>query len=124
MHRDLKLSNVLISSDWRLKIIDFGLAVQLDSEESERQTQCGTPNYISPEVIHSLPYGLQTDIWSLGCIFYALLMGVPPFDSPTVQQTILKIQSGKYRPAEGSEEAKDLLTQMLVMQPDKRFTIQ
>ncbi len=51
MHRDLKLSNILINEIRIVKIIDFGLAVQLTNLEEERHTLCGTPNYISPEVI-------------------------------------------------------------------------
>ena len=59
MHRDLKLSNILIGNDMQtLKIIDFGLAVQLKDAAEERQTLCGTPNYIAPEVIANKPYGL------------------------------------------------------------------
>ena len=60
MHRDLKLSNILITEaiPRTLKIIDFGLAVQLHDFDEERQTLCGTPNYISPEVIQNKPYGL------------------------------------------------------------------
>lgn len=86
MHRDLKLSNILITEDNPriLKIIDFGLAVQLQDFNEERETLCGTPNYISPEVIQNRPYGLQTDLWSLGCIMYALMTGTPPFECSTV----------------------------------------
>ena len=51
MHRDLKLSNILLTDDKVVKIIDFGLAVQLSDNTEERETLCGTPNYISPEVI-------------------------------------------------------------------------
>ena len=51
MHRDLKLSNVLLTEAKEVKIIDFGLAVQLTDLTEERETLCGTPNYISPEVI-------------------------------------------------------------------------
>ena len=102
MHRDLKLANILISDDCtQIKIIDFGLAVQLSSLEEERQTLCGTPNYISPEVILNTSYGLSTDLWSLGCILYALLTGTPPFECPTVQDTLLKIKIGKFTSLEG-----------------------
>ena len=84
MHRDLKLSNILITDTKNIKIIDFGLAVQLTDFNEERQTLCGTPNYISPEVINKESYGLSTDVWSLGCILYALLTGTPPFECSTV----------------------------------------
>ena len=101
MHRDLKLSNILISDDIKIiKIIDFGLSVQLSSLDEERQTLCGTPNYISPEVITNKSYGLSTDLWSLGCIMYALLTGTPPFECPSVQDTLLKIKSGKFKSLE------------------------
>ena len=96
MHRDLKLSNILLTSDYKVKIIDFGLAVQLAHAEEERETLCGTPNYISPEVIQNRPYGLQTDLWSLGCILYAMLTGTPPFECSTVQDTLVRIKSGKF----------------------------
>lgn len=86
MHRDLKLGNILITNLHQLiKIIDFGLAVKLEiGEKGEQKTLCGTPNYISPEVLNSQPYGLQSDLWSLGCILFALLTGTPPFECPSV----------------------------------------
>jgi serine/threonine protein kinase len=84
MHRDLKLSNILLTAEGTVKIIDFGLAVQLGELTEERETLCGTPNYISPEVISNRPYGLSTDLWSLGCIMFAMLTGKPPFECATV----------------------------------------
>ena len=85
MHRDLKLGNILLTEDAQVRIIDFGLAVKLQiGEKGEQKTLCGTPNYISPEVLNSQPYGLQSDLWSLGCILYALLTGTPPFECPDV----------------------------------------
>ena len=73
-------------------------------------TMCGTPNYISPEVLERQPYGLSSDLWSLGCILYALLTGTPPFERPSVQDTLLKIRKGKFNlPSEISEEAGDLI---------------
>jgi len=62
------------------KIADFGLARIIDDSKSENEfTFCGTPNYISPEILAKKPYGLASDIWSLGCIFLTLLTGTPPF---------------------------------------------
>lgn len=110
MHRDLKLSNILLvpSEDGRTmtaKIADFGLAVKakevrdedvlLEQDEAvtaaaasataaaeeEEQTMCGTPNYLAPEIVRKLPYGPSADIWSLGCLLYTMLVGRPPFES-------------------------------------------
>ena len=59
MHRDLKLGNILMAEDATVRIIDFGLAVRLQvGQKGEQKTLCGTPNYISPEVLNSQPYGL------------------------------------------------------------------
>ena len=69
IHRDLKLSNLLIGEDGRLKIADFGLAAQLELPDDEQFTLCGTPNYIAPEIVdtqsrhaHGLPRNAQTGV--------------------------------------------------------------
>ena len=92
LHRDLKLGNLLLSEDRSLvKIADFGLAVKLKNFSEERNTMCGTPNYISPEIINRQPYGLASDMWSFGCILYACLTGSPPFESSSIKDTFLKL---------------------------------
>jgi len=68
IHRDLKMGNILLDINGDLKLADFGLSMQLSSFEEERETMCGTPNYISPEVVSKLPYGLASDLWAVGCI--------------------------------------------------------
>jgi len=127
MHRDLKLGNILITHATKsVKIIDFGLAVKLEiGEQGEQKTLCGTPNYIAPEVLNSQPYGLQTDLWSVGCILYALLTGTPPFECPSVQDTLLKIRKGKFKlPDHMSEPVQDLVRKLLDSDPNNRITIQ
>jgi serine/threonine protein kinase len=85
LHRDLKLSNVMITLDKRVKIIDFGLAIQLKDFVEEDTTICGTPNYISPETITGKRFGPQSDLWAIGCILYVMLVGSPPFESSSVK---------------------------------------
>ncbi|CAN9502143.1 unnamed protein product [Ophioblennius macclurei] len=121
LHRDLTLSNLLLTSSMNIKIADFGLATQLKLPNEKHFTMCGTPNYISPEVATRSAHGLESDVWSLGCMFYAFLMGRPPFDTDTVKHTLSKVVLGEYEmPAHVSLEAQDLIHQLLRKDPAQR----
>nr|XP_020446522.1 serine/threonine-protein kinase PLK4 [Monopterus albus] len=121
LHRDLTLSNLLLTSNMNIKIADFGLATQLRLPNEKHFTMCGTPNYISPEVATRSAHGLESDVWSLGCMFYAFLMGHPPFDTDTVKHTLSKVVLGKYEmPSHISLEAQDLIHQLLQKDPAHR----
>uniref|UniRef100_A0A673WHF0 Serine/threonine-protein kinase PLK4 n=1 Tax=Salmo trutta TaxID=8032 RepID=A0A673WHF0_SALTR len=121
MHRDLTLSNLLLSGNMNLKIADFGLATKLKLPSEKHFTMCGTPNYISPEVATHSAHGLESDVWSLGCMFYAFLMGRPPFDTDTVKHTLNKVVLGEYdMPSHVSQEAQDLIHQLLRKDPAQR----
>uniref|UniRef100_A0A672IMH9 Serine/threonine-protein kinase PLK4 n=1 Tax=Salarias fasciatus TaxID=181472 RepID=A0A672IMH9_SALFA len=121
LHRDLTLSNLLLTSSMNIKIADFGLATQLKLPNEKHFTMCGTPNYISPEVATRSAHGLESDVWSLGCMFYAFLMGRPPFDTDTVKHTLSKVVLGEYEmPAHVSPEAQDLIRQLLQKDPAQR----
>ncbi|CAJ1073687.1 serine/threonine-protein kinase PLK4 [Xyrichtys novacula] len=121
LHRDLTLSNLLLTSNMNIKIADFGLATQLKLPNEKHFTMCGTPNYISPEVATRSAHGLESDVWSLGCMFYAFLMGRPPFDTDTVKHTLSKVVLGEYEmPSHVSLEAQDLIHQLLQKDPAQR----
>lgn len=121
LHRDLTLSNLLLTSNMNIKIADFGLATQLKLPNEKHFTMCGTPNYISPEVATRSAHGLESDVWSLGCMFYAFLMGRPPFDTDTVKHTLSKVVLGEYEmPSHVSVEAQDLIHQLLQRDPSQR----
>ena len=80
IHRDLKLGNLFINNDMRVKVGDFGLATKLTRPDERKKTICGTPNYIAPEILEGKNgHSFEVDIWSTGVILYTLLVGKPPF---------------------------------------------
>nr|XP_019833449.1 PREDICTED: serine/threonine-protein kinase PLK4 isoform X1 [Bos indicus] len=124
LHRDLTLSNLLLTRNMNIKIADFGLAAQLKMPHEKHYTLCGTPNYISPEIATRSAHGLESDIWSLGCMFYTLLIGRPPFDTDTVKNTLNKVVLADYEmPTFLSREAKDLIHQLLRRNPADRLSL-
>nr|XP_020011771.1 serine/threonine-protein kinase PLK4 isoform X2 [Castor canadensis] len=124
LHRDLTLSNLLLTRNMNIKIADFGLATQLKMPHEKHYTLCGTPNYISPEIATRSAHGLESDVWSLGCMFYTLLIGRPPFDTDTVKNTLNKVVLADYEmPTFLSREAKDLIHQLLRRNPADRLNL-
>lgn len=123
VHRDLKLSNVLVSDSGSMdiKLCDFGLAVKLQHPDEEHFTLCGTPNYIAPEIAGQTAYGYPADLWAVGCLFYCMVTGMSPFEQRDVATTLQRILTGHYaKPAYLSSEALDFLQRLLQMDPMKR----
>lgn len=124
LHRDLSLGNLLLTKEMDVKIADFGLAAKLNMPSEKHYTMCGTPNYISPEIATRSPHGLESDVWSLGCMLYTLLVGEPPFDTDHVTSTLNKVVLAEYKlPENLSAEAKDLIINLLKKNPDDRITL-
>ena len=88
LHRDLSLGNMLLTSTMEVKIADFGLATKLAHADEKHFTMCGTPNFISPEIVSQSAHGLEADIFSLGCMIYTLLVGKAPFDTDEIKSTL------------------------------------
>ncbi|XP_012288170.1 serine/threonine-protein kinase PLK4 [Orussus abietinus] len=124
LHRDMSLSNLLLTRDMQVKIADFGLATQLTRPDEKHLTMCGTPNYISPEVATRSSHGLEADVWSLGCMVYTLLIGKPPFDTDAVKSTLTRVVMADYvMPSHLSENAKDLIDRLLKKNPRDRIRL-
>lgn len=95
-HRDLKPENLLLDENMNIKIVDFGLSNTYKNNETLK-TACGSPCYASPEMIAGRRYaGLDTDIWSLGVILYAMTVGYLPFEDPDTNKLYKKILSCDY----------------------------
>lgn len=125
LHRDLKLTNILLTDTLQVRIADFGLATKLeDATIDQEMTMCGTPNYVSPEVVRRDPYGISSDIWSLGCILVALLTGRPPFQGEQISETLQLVSRGAYRPLPrgASRDVKSLVDSILQVDPKRRLS--
>ena len=124
LHRDLTLANLLLTKDMNVKIGDFGLATQLQLPNEKHYTMCGTPNFISPEVATRGPHGMESDVWSVGCMLYTLLVGKPPFETEAVKRTLNKVVLGDYNiPDNISPEAHDLISKLLKKNPGDRLPL-
>ncbi|RLN59889.1 hypothetical protein BBP00_00006268 [Phytophthora kernoviae] len=123
IHRDLKLGNLFLTSDMRLKIGDFGLATRLDNPEDRKRTMCGTPNYIAPEILSGQRgdgHSFEVDIWSTGVVMYTLLVGRPPFETDDVKATYKRIRANQYdfpETAHVSRSAQSLVRGILRSDP-------
>ena len=122
LHRDLKLGNMFLSEHMEIKIGDFGLSI---SFAENKTSLCGTPNYVSPEIIAKRGHSMASEVWSIGCIVFALLCGKPPFDSDSVETTYRLITECQFSlPDTLSPEAKDFLINILRFDPRSRGTLE
>lgn len=117
-HRDIKPENILIGYHGELKLADFGWSVH---GESRRQTMCGTPDYLPPEILQNLEYGPPVDIWAVGVLNYELLAGSPPFEENNIDESYRRIKQAIYHfPTHFTPLVKDCIKKMLVVNPEKR----
>mmetsp|Transcript_23714 Transcript_23714/g.66745 ORF Transcript_23714/g.66745 Transcript_23714/m.66745 type:complete len:333 (-) Transcript_23714:741-1739(-) len=136
VHRDIKPENILYTEEGGkdIKLIDFGYA-GLWAPDKPLTGLCGTPDYVAPEVLtwyeddeQGTPYGKGSDLWSMGVLLYVILSGCSPFSADEEEQLLAQVAEAKYEFYENewagiSEEAKDLVKKLLVVDPTVRLTM-
>ncbi|KAJ1701656.1 hypothetical protein LUZ63_001435 [Rhynchospora breviuscula] len=123
IHRDIKPENLLLDLDGRLKIADFGWAVQ---SNAKRHTMCGTIDYLAPEMVEKKAHDHGVDNWTLGILCYEFLYGMPPFEAADQYDTLRRIMKvDLHFPSTHyvSSEAKDLICKLLVKESSKRLSL-
>ncbi|XP_026684516.1 serine/threonine-protein kinase polo-like, partial [Diaphorina citri] len=124
---------------WVSKWVDYsdkyGFGYQLNDDSSgvmfndltrmimlaNKNTLCGTPNYIAPEILNKNGHSFEVDVWSIGCIMYTLLVGKPPFETSTLKETYSRIKKVEYKlPATLKKPAATMIKKMLLLDPVQR----
>ena len=129
IHRDIKLDNILIDLNNNIKLCDFGVSKLISNKNEILNEQCGTPAYIAPEILLNEGYeGPPVDIWSSGVVLYAMLFGSVPFKANGLKDLHKLILEGKVifksnNNSYISNEAKDLILNLLKVDPKERINI-
>uniref|UniRef100_A0A671YX30 non-specific serine/threonine protein kinase n=1 Tax=Sparus aurata TaxID=8175 RepID=A0A671YX30_SPAAU len=128
IHRDIKSDSILLTSDGRIKLSDFGFCAQVSKEVPKRKSLVGTPYWMAPEVISRLPYGTEVDIWSLGIMVIEMVDGEPPYFNEPPLQAMRRIRDNLPPRLKESHKVSSVLRSfldlMLVREPSQRATAQ
>lgn len=127
IHRDIKSDSILLSTDGRVKLTDFGFGAQVGNDIQKRKSLVGTPYWMAPEIISRLPYSCEVDIWSLGIMIIEMIDGEPPyFDQPPLQamRFIRDMPPPKFKDTvhRASPRLQGFIDRMLVRDPTQRAT--
>ncbi|ROT39574.1 Pkinase-domain-containing protein [Sodiomyces alkalinus F11] len=109
-----------------IKIADFGLSKVV--WDNQTMTPCGTVGYTAPEIVKDERYSKSVDMWALGCVLYTLLCGFPPFYDESIEVLTEKVAKGQFTFLSPwwddiSKSAQDLISHLLTVEPEKRYTI-
>nr|XP_020670308.1 serine/threonine-protein kinase PAK 5 isoform X2 [Pogona vitticeps] len=128
IHRDIKSDSILLTSDGRIKLSDFGFCAQVSKDVPKRKSLVGTPYWMAPEVISRLPYGTEVDIWSLGIMVIEMIDGEPPYFNEPPLQAMRRIRDNLPPRVKDlhkvSSVLRGFLDLMLVREPSQRGTAQ
>ncbi|XP_021569652.1 aurora kinase B isoform X3 [Carlito syrichta] len=122
IHRDIKPENLLLGLKGELKIADFGWSVHAPS--LRRKTMCGTLDYLPPEMIEGRTHNEKVDLWCIGVLCYELLVGNPPFESASHNETYRRIVKIDLKfPPSVPTGAQDLISKLLRHNPSERLPL-
>ncbi|XP_034288260.1 serine/threonine-protein kinase PAK 5 isoform X3 [Pantherophis guttatus] len=128
IHRDIKSDSILLTSDGRIKLSDFGFCAQVSKDVPKRKSLVGTPYWMAPEVISRLPYGTEVDIWSLGIMVIEMIDGEPPYFNEPPLQAMRRIRDNVPPRVKDlhkvSSVLRGFLDLMLVREPSQRGSAQ
>ncbi|MEQ2254279.1 serine/threonine protein kinase, STE, PAK/STE20 [Ilyodon furcidens] len=128
IHRDIKSDSILLTSDGRIKLSDFGFCAQVSKDVPKRKSLVGTPYWMAPEVISRIPYGTEVDIWSLGIMVIEMVDGEPPYFNEPPLQAMRRIRDNLPPRLKESHKVssvlRSFLDMMLVREPSQRATAQ
>ena len=124
IYRDIKPENILLDKDYNIKLCDYGWASYL-SKGQFCSAYCGTPEYVSPEIIKKYPYDEKVDIWGIGVLIFELVFGYPPFTSNFNEDRFNNIKEGKINwPKDLNDmDVKDLIEKILKVNPKDRISL-
>jgi len=123
IHRDLKPENILMCDNSVAKLADFGWCAEID-ERGERNTFCGTWDYLSPEMVNNEPHDHTVDVWAVGVLLYEMLTARAPFAAASQMKTLMRISGVDLQPpSHVPSDAKDLMQMLLVKEKSARLPL-
>ncbi|CAL5970902.1 Kinase [Hexamita inflata] len=124
IHRDLKLENIFVSQERKLFVGDFGTIGEIVNNKLSETYCVGTAIYQSPELIQHRPYGLKTDMWSIGCMLYEILTSKAPFDGKNRSTLVNQVTQARYEPLPEQYQAEfqPFLNGLFQIDPEKRWS--
>ncbi|KAK0413490.1 hypothetical protein QR680_006838 [Steinernema hermaphroditum] len=122
IYRDLKLDNILLDAEGHCRLADFGMCKEGITKDVLTSTFCGTPDYIAPEILQEMEYGISVDWWALGVLMYEMMAGQPPFEADNEDDLFEAIlHDDVLYPVWLSKEAVNILKAFMTKNPNKRL---